>query len=600
MQNKIDFLSSLSIGDAFKMNGKTVYLADFQRAGSKYILFVANTPQAAKNPDGLHNFADVTSETFEPLTAPKSAPAPVKPAGPGKAPKRVDFPDTEEGEDEFSEAFGAWLLAKKAADQAADQAADPAPVEPTPAPAEPTPAPQPKPSIKVLLPPTQVETEPGEVNLTVWPDPQAYNSAFDYVAAVKKADPAAPIGDCKTFKQICLAIGIAEAKLANENARRVLIRHLNRFTDPAPKPAVQLKPTVKQGAAGAPAQPAPQPKPAPAQPTPQPAPAEPAQPTPQPAPVGVSANTADVAADLARVLSRLTGTVDPVQVAAMIAEAVATQMAEVEKRLTAAQGTPTGGPVNRVEIKINELPAVQLEGAVHPAFKKVLGLAAQRIPAFLVGPAGSGKSTLCKQVSKALGLPFYAQSVCAQTPESKLLGYMSATGGYVTTIFREAYQNGGVFLLDEVDAGNPNVLAVLNAALSNGFCSFADGMVDQHPDFICVAAANTYGTGANVQYVGRNPLDGAFLDRFFYVNMPYDEALETAITGASKWTEFVQQVRAELTGERVIISPRASIYGAKCIAAGMDPAEVCEGLLIKGNDAAITARIRQTFARYTW
>jgi len=84
-------------------------------------------------------------------------------------------------------------------------------------------------------------------------------------------------------------------------------------------------------------------------------------------------------------------------------------------------------------------------------------------------------------VADALSLSFHAISVGSQTSKSDLAGYMTATGEYVRTQFREAYENGGLFLLDEADAGNSNVLILLNAALSNGKMAFPDGMVDAHP-----------------------------------------------------------------------------------------------------------------------
>ena len=48
-------------------------------------------------------------------------------------------------------------------------------------------------------------------------------------------------------------------------------------------------------------------------------------------------------------------------------------------------------------------------------------------------------------VAKALGLAFYFISVGLQTSKSDLVGYMSATGAYVTTHLRQAYEFGGVF-----------------------------------------------------------------------------------------------------------------------------------------------------------
>jgi|688.fasta_scaffold195912_2 cobaltochelatase CobS len=219
-----------------------------------------------------------------------------------------------------------------------------------------------------------------------------------------------------------------------------------------------------------------------------------------------------------------------------------------------------------IEIR-TEKENTKIEGFIHNQFESILNVANERLHIWLTGTAGAGKTQVCEQVSKALNLPFYSLSVCAQTTESKLLGYNDANGNFVSTIFFEAYKNGGVFLLDEIDNGNANVLSVLNAALANGLCSFACGMVQKHKDFICIAAANTIGTGGNIQYVGRNRIDAATLDRFIMIDFKIDEVLEMNISPNKEFTKTIQALRekARKKGMNVIISPRASINGGKLV-----------------------------------
>lgn len=222
-------------------------------------------------------------------------------------------------------------------------------------------------------------------------------------------------------------------------------------------------------------------------------------------------------------------------------------------------------PVNKIEISFNDQKTI-IEGAHHSQFENVLKFIGAGIHIYLHGPAGTGKTQMAENAAIALNKRFFCISVCAQSTKSDLLGFMNAGGVYVRPLFREAYENGGVFLIDEIDNGNPNILAVLNSALANGHCAFPDGMVKRHKDFICIAAANTFGTGPDRMYVGRNQLDAATLNRFMQVEIDYDINLEKLLFGevATK----IQAMRTKLKGERVIISMRNIQNTLKLIQAG--------------------------------
>jgi hypothetical protein len=147
----------------------------------------------------------------------------------------------------------------------------------------------------------------------------------------------------------------------------------------------------------------------------------------------------------------------------------------------------------------------------------------------IVGPAGSGKTTAAQKVAEMLGLPFYFTG--AINSEYKLTGFIDAQGRIVNTAFRKAFVEGGVFLFDEMDGSLPAATLAFNAATANRVFDFPDGTHEAHPDFIALAACNTYGNGASRQYVGRNQLDAATLDRYATLEWNYDEALEAAIMG---------------------------------------------------------------------
>lgn len=210
----------------------------------------------------------------------------------------------------------------------------------------------------------------------------------------------------------------------------------------------------------------------------------------------------------------------------------------------------------------------------------------------LVGPAGSGKTTLAHQAAEALGVQFYFNGAIAS--EYKLTGFIDAQGRIVSTAFRKAYETGGLYLFDEIDASMPDALLAFNAALANGHMDFPDGTVKRHEKFYCVAAANTFGKGADRVYVGRNQLDAASLDRFIVMNVDYDEKLERALAGNDNWTDKIQGIRKAVYEHKIrhVISPRASINGAKMLAAGFKEGEVMESCVWKGLDADSIKKIK--------
>jgi MoxR-like ATPase len=236
-----------------------------------------------------------------------------------------------------------------------------------------------------------------------------------------------------------------------------------------------------------------------------------------------------------------------------------------------------------------------IEGSVHAAMPEILKWLSVRQHVYLVGPAGSGKTTIAEQAAKALDLPLYTHGAVLMKYE--VTGHSDAQGEYHASGLREAYENGGIVLFDEMDASAPEAIVAINAALANGRYGFPDKQIKRHDDFVCIAAANTSGRGATRQYVGRNPLDGASLDRFVQIQIEYDLTVERAMAqiayatwgGADKdvagrWTDEVQAFRAKCAKHDVdaIISPRATEQGARGLAAGIDIAAIREQALYKG------------------
>lgn len=233
--------------------------------------------------------------------------------------------------------------------------------------------------------------------------------------------------------------------------------------------------------------------------------------------------------------------------------------------------------------------------AQHVSFETAYRVVASGNSPFLVGPAGSGKSTILAQVATAMNLPFYPMSVNSLTSDYNIIGYNDANGKYVPTIFRKAFENGGIFSFEEIDAGNPNVLTVINNAMSQNTYAFPDKIVEKHPSFIMAASGNTYGTGGNLQYVGRNPLDAATLDRFIMVHTDYDTNLENRLCANKEWLVYVQAVRRVVNEYqmKLVVGTRAVINGEKLLNAGLPRDAVEEMVLFKGLPIADVNKIRE-------
>ncbi len=239
-----------------------------------------------------------------------------------------------------------------------------------------------------------------------------------------------------------------------------------------------------------------------------------------------------------------------------------------------------------ITIKINEMPEVKTDHELHARFKKVLFWVNNNAPVYLFGPAGTGKSTLAKQVADALSLNFYSVSSLQQKFE--LEGFVDASGTYQETDFYKAFTGGGVFMLDEMDNTSSEVLIAFNNALANGYYTFPGkiGRVQANDNFRVIAAGNTVGRGASDAYNGRFQLDASTLDRFKFIKVDYDERIEMALANNDKeLIEFIHALRDAIKEQGLTYT--ASTRAIRGIAVGMaggvlDEKEVLQDALCGG------------------
>lgn len=233
-----------------------------------------------------------------------------------------------------------------------------------------------------------------------------------------------------------------------------------------------------------------------------------------------------------------------------------------------------------------------IEGT-HPMFSKVLKLVTRGVNVLLVGPAGCGKTTLAHHIAKALKRKFGMLSCTSGASEAQLTGWLLPVGQgksagtftYVPSEFVRLYEEGNsVFLFDEFDAADPNMLLVVNSALANGSLHVPqrheEPLVERGDKVALIAAANTFGSGADMMYAGRNQLDAATLDRFYVVEMDYDRALEKRL-GDEQVTQWAWNLREKVKQHRVrrVVSTRTIMKMSAAMATGVQFAEARRDML---------------------
>ena len=163
-----------------------------------------------------------------------------------------------------------------------------------------------------------------------------------------------------------------------------------------------------------------------------------------------------------------------------------------------------------------------------PNFMKVLDDLSSGNNVFLVGSAGTGKTTLGEKVAYALfgrqendkkELPFVVVNCNQWTSPIDIKGGQTITG-YKEGALIEAWRDGKILILDEMPKLDANTAGLLNDALAKSAREEAvifNGLnepIVKHPDFGCIATGNVIGKGASGNYVGNNKQDASLLDRF--------------------------------------------------------------------------------------
>ncbi|MCD7896478.1 MAG: MoxR family ATPase [Planctomycetaceae bacterium] len=237
----------------------------------------------------------------------------------------------------------------------------------------------------------------------------------------------------------------------------------------------------------------------------------------------------------------------------------------------------------------------------------------------LVGPTGSGKSSLIGQIAARLDWPLRRINLHGETGVSDFLGQHKAKNGEVYFqygILPTAMREGQILVLEEVDAATPEILFVLQGVLEeNGSLTLAENggeIIRPHPDFRLVATANTLGLGDETSlYTGTSVLNASHLDRWTTVfQIDYlDESREIAVIRdkapelepalASSMVALAVAVRKAVEQEELFVTfstRRLIAFARKTATLGLQKAlEVTILNKLPRNERAVVTELAQRF-----
>lgn len=208
-----------------------------------------------------------------------------------------------------------------------------------------------------------------------------------------------------------------------------------------------------------------------------------------------------------------------------------------------------------------------------------------KIPVYLWGHSGVGKTTIFEQIAARTRRPFFRVQHTANMEEEHIVGGWRLRDG--KTFFElgplaMAMRFGWMYMADEYDFGRPEVTSVYQAVLEGKPLVIKEAdhdnrVIRPHPDFRICGTGNTNGQGdESGLYAGTNLQNAANYERFGVVEqMPYmDKKLEARLVSqqasislkdAEKLVDFAGRIRTEFDGGKLSnpISPRSLIFAAK-------------------------------------
>jgi MoxR-like ATPase len=176
------------------------------------------------------------------------------------------------------------------------------------------------------------------------------------------------------------------------------------------------------------------------------------------------------------------------------------------------------------------------EGYVKPAeYDAIASLVKAKIPVLMVGPAGSGKSRMGREIAKEMNVTYSVFSFSGGIRYAQAyIRTRLVNGDTVDELspLLQSIQQPGVIHIEEIFSADPEVLIGLNSLLEDGELMTPAGLVKVHEDCSIMASANTNGRSVSRQYTGAKRVDDSTLNRWSQIDVDYSAEVEAGLVKA--------------------------------------------------------------------
>jgi midasin (ATPase involved in ribosome maturation) len=137
----------------------------------------------------------------------------------------------------------------------------------------------------------------------------------------------------------------------------------------------------------------------------------------------------------------------------------------------------------------------------------------------MVGKPGTGKTTVAHALAAATGMPIYTVAMSKRSEGDVFEGMTKVVDGklqFVTTDFLDAFTNGGIIVLEEINLADPNVvMGTIGQAIEYPFILKENGCksVTRHP--LCVVIG-TMNVGTNGSMTLNEALSARFKTTYIF------------------------------------------------------------------------------------